>query len=1109
MSKKGDLGSPFEGWTRKQLLLELQKEGLEIPDDSDDDLLVSYALEHYASIQKQLPKPPTKKVTKTRRHSNRRSRRSQGSVFSNSTNSKTLTRRVRNSAGRESARKSKQRNDQNESVGTSQAPTRASEDEDIIDMLLDQVENDGLSINSQSYYSKPSTTVRKAKPNANTTTLREQEPKQTTRVKRVNGAYNTATKPRNRNRYSGGINDFGEYDAALALEDAAWFAFSLGDPSVVAAKDYAKRFHPIDYDGEKYFVFNSTAGRLCMPDSYCCDVFEERNESDFAKYGVGISIYFKWLKWLFWMFFTISILSFPQMFFNINGAGESVDFSNFQSIVFSSSIGNLLDDSLTLLLLDSNETIFEDIGSAFPNATLLLPGFECDGVPCEIDRQTVQRMYLATDILVTLSFLIGAIYLRYFTIIEYGLLQKSFRKIEQYTLRIRNLPKDVTEAELESFLKRQVTQDVHDVVLARDDGQIIELYQERGKFITKMWQLVGEAKRLIEAQDKRVENLSILNIDAYNAKVASYVHEYNQKKLEIGAKYDEAFAHFLSLDERRKRCKLGENVVTGFVTFETADAFDKAGSALEKKSCWKPKRRKSLSAENINVPKLKGKKLYATAAQPPSTIIWENMEYSRTQQCCRQVSTGVVTLILLSITFSIAFLTQSFRVELSSSARNLTLAALCDEFDPEIFEINTPPVGTNEELFIDCKCSLLSFTEAGGAILNNNDICHDFWSDLAPIYIFTSFASMIIATVSVFLSVSTRALANFERHRSIQSKELSIGSRLYIALFINVGLALLLVNANFEFGSFSIIGNGRYSDFESEWYANVGVQIFLTTLINSFSPHSIGFLSFTLQKIKQLFSQPKLQAEMNKNYLGSEFAASYRYAQQMTALSVTMIYGAGIPLFYLLAIVNFSVYFWVDKYLFLRFYQTPPDFGDKLAKFASRLMLFLVPVHASISLYMYTTPGLFLVTSQNLTEITGSEFVETTFERFTITASIPHLLLIIIGVIVFILDTLFVITSKTYNHQQARVTEDKDFENVSTGKSNGQFATFLNSYNILERRKYMNAFGISPIFARENKGVQGLFTNSGEQNMATVPDLPNEIRIYDETDVDHAALLGA
>ena len=69
----------------------------------------------------------------------------------------------------------------------------------------------------------------------------------------------------------------------------------------------------------------------------CCS--KAARESEFEKFGVGITVYFKFLKYMACIFFLLTILSLPSMVFYFNGTAIP-DYS-ISSIATSLSLGNL------------------------------------------------------------------------------------------------------------------------------------------------------------------------------------------------------------------------------------------------------------------------------------------------------------------------------------------------------------------------------------------------------------------------------------------------------------------------------------------------------------------------------------------------------------------------------------------------------------------------------------------------------------------------------------------------------------------------------------------------------------------------------------------------
>ena len=64
-----------------------------------------------------------------------------------------------------------------------------------------------------------------------------------------------------------------------------------------------------------------------------------------------------------------------------------------------------------------------------------------------------------------------------------------------------------------------------------------------------------------------------------------------------------------------------------------------------------------------------------------------------------------------------------------------------------------------------------------------------------------------------------------------------ISNRVFMVLFFNTGILLVLVNANFEDVSVilsKLLFDGQFYDYSPEWYGTVGYTIVQTMLVNAF-----------------------------------------------------------------------------------------------------------------------------------------------------------------------------------------------------------------------------------------------------------------------------------
>jgi len=77
-------------------------------------------------------------------------------------------------------------------------------------------------------------------------------------------------------------------------------------------------------------------------------------------------------------------------------------------------------------------------------------------------------------------------------------------------------------------------------------------------------------------------------------------------------------------------------------------------------------------------------------------------------------------------------------------------------------------------------------------------------------------------------------------------------------------------------------------------------------------------------------SKKLLQEDYEELYIGSEYVMDARIAQVVAVLWATVMFAPTLPLLYPLCAVNFFVIYWYDKWLVLRFYQTPKNFDESI-----------------------------------------------------------------------------------------------------------------------------------------------------------------------------------
>lgn len=129
---------------------------------------------------------------------------------------------------------------------------------------------------------------------------------------------------------------------------------------------------------------------------------------------------------------------------------------------------------------------------------------------------------------------------------------------------------------------------------------------------------------------------------------------------------------------------------------------------------------------------------------------------------------------------------------------------------------------------------------------------------------------------------------------------------------------ILLVNANLTEHSPKFITKhvkGPYFDYMPNWYAEVGAKIVDTMLINSILPYVGLVTGFLIPKVKRLLDSkftgnPYITKKTSMSaykdlYSGQDYVIHFKYSGVLNIVYITMMYGMGMPILFVLAAFNF------------------------------------------------------------------------------------------------------------------------------------------------------------------------------------------------------------
>lgn len=84
----------------------------------------------------------------------------------------------------------------------------------------------------------------------------------------------------------------------------------------------------------------------------------------------------------------------------------------------------------------------------------------------------------------------------------------------------------------------------------------------------------------------------------------------------------------------------------------------------------------------------------------------------------------------------------------------------------------------------------------------------------------------------------------------------------------------------------------------------------------------------------------------------------YKYANLLTVLFVTMMYGSGIPILYPISVIFFIATYWCDKLLIFNYYKKPELLDESLALKTLAWFKYALVLHVIGAVYMYSNSNI-------------------------------------------------------------------------------------------------------------------------------------------------------
>jgi hypothetical protein len=352
--------------------------------------------------------------------------------------------------------------------------------------------------------------------------------------------------------------------------------------------------------------------------------------------------------------------------------------------------------------------------------------------------------------------------------------------------------------------------------------------------------------------------------------------------------------------------------------------------------------------------KLKGKWLRVEPSPEPSTILWENLAYGKWDCYRRRAFTSFVALLIIVVSLAMIFSSKY----LDQVNANKQSAELCpSDFDTYTHVEQEEYVNENPDQ-LSCYCDTLSTIEQG-----TDKLCQDYLRRNVQAQVLNYFASVMVLLVNIAIEKLLKRLSAFEKHNNEDERGLSTFLRLFILKYINTTLVFFINNNNVVLQKIFGVETPSTTEFTADWFNTIGVTVILVQLGDVFSCHGDKVIKWFKHHRNKRLAYTKERAltqdDLNNAQVGPEFEFSFSYAQLLSTIFCCFTFSTGIPILYLICAANFFVYYFAEKYLFIRLYRVPPHFGNNVGKRATAMLPYAFILHLVMSIWMLSNKEIF------------------------------------------------------------------------------------------------------------------------------------------------------
>lgn len=162
-----------------------------------------------------------------------------------------------------------------------------------------------------------------------------------------------------------------------------------------------------------------------------------------------------------------------------------------------------------------------------------------------------------------------------------------------------------------------------------------------------------------------------------------------------------------------------------------------------------------------------------------------------------------------------------------------------------------------------------------------------------------------------------------------------------ICLMLDMIVLPILIGANFKETNKGAY-DGKHTDFDADWYTEIGRQIVTTMIFFTFQPIIDFIIAFTKLNGTRCFKKCfvyKNESEIKRDTLtymdmnaGPEYPYYYQTSKTITTVIICLLFGGSMPMLYLIGIIALLIQYLSDRLILAYFYRLPPMYTDRLTQ---------------------------------------------------------------------------------------------------------------------------------------------------------------------------------